>query len=85
MIARSNQFSGTVLGGMFKEEVRHEIEAASFKVGSIVNGWAAGTNNSMAFAERPRVKGTRVLRLAATDDARVRDILFGAGGICWES
>jgi hypothetical protein len=42
---------------------------------------AVGTNNSMAFAERPRVKGTRVLRLVATGDARVRDILPGAGGI----
>ena len=41
VIARSNQFGGTVLDGMFKEEVRHEIEAASFKVWSIVNGWSS--------------------------------------------
>ena len=41
MIARSNQFSGTVLDGMFEEEVRHEVEAASSKVGSIVNGWSS--------------------------------------------
>ena len=38
VIARSNQFSGTVLDGMFEEEVGHEIEATSFKVRSIVNG-----------------------------------------------
>jgi hypothetical protein len=47
--------------------------AASWTAGAI------GTNSSMACAERPRVKGTRVLRLAATDDARVADILFAAG------
>jgi hypothetical protein len=42
VIACSNQFSGrTVLDGMFEEEVRHEIEAASFKVRSIVNGWSS--------------------------------------------
>ena len=41
VIACSDQFSGTVLDGMFEEEVRHEIEAASFKVRSIVNGWSS--------------------------------------------
>jgi hypothetical protein len=41
MIAGSNQFSGTVLDGMFEEEVGHEVEAASFKVGSFVNGWSS--------------------------------------------
>ena len=38
VIACSDQFSGTVLDGMFEEEVRHEVEAVSFKVGSIMNG-----------------------------------------------
>jgi hypothetical protein len=41
VIAGSNQFSRTVLDGMFEEEVRHEVKAASFKVRSIVNGWSS--------------------------------------------
>jgi hypothetical protein len=84
VIARSNQFSGSVPEGMFEEEVRHEIEAASFKVGSIVNGWSSRNQQFNGVVEGPRVKGTRVLRLAATDDASGRDILLRSGGIRWE-
>ena len=39
---------------------------------------AIGTSRSMALAERPKVKGTKALRRAATDGARVADILFAA-------
>ena len=41
VVAHSDQVGGTVLGGKFEEKVRHKIEAASFKVWSIVSGWSS--------------------------------------------